>query len=116
MSLCICRPTWIKIYGEEYHRGEFIHLGWQQDDLPEFGKILDIIVIAEFPFLYVEKYRSLGINQHILGYLIEHTYANCCIYLSSVPFKSTFDAHSYIGDGGLYVILKSHLEQINCIA
>ena len=46
---------------------DFIHLGWQKNDLPEFGKFFDIVVIAEFAFVCVEKYKSLGINQHILG-------------------------------------------------
>jgi len=53
------------MYGE-YHRGDFIHLKWQHNDLVEFGKILDIIVIAGFPFVFVEKYKSLRINQNIL--------------------------------------------------
>ena len=100
------------MHGEEYHRGDFIHLKWQHNDLVEFGKVLDIIIIAGFPFASVEKYKSLRINKNILWYLIEHSYANCYVYLSSLPYKSTVDAHSYIGDGGLYVVLKSHLEQL----
>lgn len=114
MKFILCfRPNWIKIYGEEYHREDFVHLGWQQNDLPEFGKIFDILIIAEFPFVYVERYKSLGINEHILGYLIEHTYVNSCIYMSELPYKNTVDAHSYMGDGGLYVVMKSYLEQFN---
>lgn len=105
------RPNWIKIYGEEYHRGEFIHLGWQQNDLPEFGKLMDIIIAAGFPFYYVEKYETVGINSHILGYHIHHSYITSCVHASVPPYKNTFSAHSYIGDGRLYIVLKSHLEQ-----
>ena len=63
-----------------------------------------------FPFLLVEKYKSVGINGHINGYLIERTFATIYIYTANLPYKMTINAHSYIGDSGLYVVLKSHLE------
>jgi len=75
-----------------------------------FGKVKDILVVGGFPFFLVEKYKSLGINAHIYAYLVEHTYTNICIYVANLPYKMTVNAHSYIGDRGLYVVLKSHLE------
>lgn len=109
-SFYMYRPTWIKIYGEEYHRDDFVHLGWQHNDLPMFGKILDIFIVGGFPFLLVEKYKSMGINGHILAYLIQHTYVTNCVYIAHLLYKTVFCAHSYIEDGQLYVVLKSHLE------
>ena len=110
-TIFIYRPNWIKIYGEQYHRGEFVHMGWQQNDLPEFGKLLDIIIAGGFPFFQVEKYETVGINSHILGYLIRHSYTTTCVHASMLPYKNTFTAHSYIADRRLYIVLKSHLEQ-----
>ena len=108
-----CRPNWIKIYGEEYHRREFVHIGWQENDLPLFAKILDIITVEEFPFFVIEKYKSLGINDHLLGFLIQHTHLTCCINIADLLYKYVFSAHSYIGDGQVYIISKTHLELLN---
>lgn len=103
----LSRPNWIKLYGEENHRSDFVHLGWQQNDLPEFGKLLDIIIIVirEFPFFLVEKYETVDINSHILGYLIWHSYFTS-VPVSMLPYK-TITAHSYIADRRLYIVPKS---------
>lgn len=109
----IYRPSWIKIYGEEYHRTDFIHVGWQDNDLPTFAKVKDILVLGGFPFFLAEKYRSVGINGHISGYLIERTFGTIYVYAANLPYKMTVNAHTYFGDGRLYVVLKSHLELVN---
>ena len=46
---------------------------------------------------------------HINGYLIECTFVTIYVYAANLPYKMTVNAHTYIGDGGLYVVLKSHL-------
>ena len=86
-------------------------LGWQQNDLPEFGKLIDVIIAGGFPFFHVEKYETMGINSHILGYLIHHSYTTTCVPVSMLPYKATFTAHTCIADRRLYIVLKSHLEQ-----
>lgn len=88
-------------------------MGWQKNDLPLFVKILDIISVEEFPFFLVEKYKSVGINEHILSFLIQRTHITCCINIADLPYKYVFSAHSYIGDGQLYITPKSHLELLN---
>jgi len=79
--------------------------------LPEFGKLIDIIIAGRFPFFYVEKYETVGINSHILGYLIHHSYTTICVPVSMLPYKTIFTAHTCIADRRLYIVLKSHLEQ-----
>ena len=32
------RPKWISIYGERFHNQGFVLIGFQDDDLPSFGK------------------------------------------------------------------------------
>ncbi len=61
-ALCICydviylySPNWIKIYGSRFSRGQYVLCGWQDDDLPMFGLIKDITVIAECPLLALER-------------------------------------------------------------
>ena len=39
-----------------------------EDDLPSFIKVQDILVISEIVFVVAEKYYTIGINDHILGY------------------------------------------------
>ena len=45
ITFCHCRPNWIDAYGDRYYRKEYIQIGFQENDLPQFGKILDIIVV-----------------------------------------------------------------------
>jgi len=94
----LSRPNWIKTYGEQYHRSEFVHLGWQQNDLPEFGKLIDVIIAGGFPFFHGEKYETVDINRHILGYLIHHSYTT----VPMLPYKTTFTAHTCFADRRLY--------------
>ena len=61
----------------------------------------------------VKKYKSIGINEHLLGYLIQRTHITCCINVANLPYKYVFSAHSYIGDGQLYIISKSYLEPLD---
>ena len=49
-----------KVYGEEYHRNDFVHLGWQLNDLPPFTKVKDILVIGGLTFFQVESTKLLG--------------------------------------------------------
>ena len=74
-----------------------------------------IYLLSEDFLLLVEKFKSEGINGHISGYLIEHTFATVYIYTASLPYKMTITAHSYIGDNRLYedYLLKSHLERLS---
>ena len=84
-------------------------VGWQQDDLPEFAKIKDILVIVETPVLIVEKYTTLGINNHILCYMIECTFQTFALCVSGLVASHSFTAHTYIGDRGLYIAMHSYV-------
>ena len=46
-------------------------VGFQDDDLPLFGKIKDIIVASgSMPLLVIDHYKTNGINTHISAYQI----------------------------------------------
>lgn len=54
-----------------------VHTGWQlNDDLPVFGKIIDILTILRTPLLLVQLLSTNGINSHILAYEITPTVHN----------------------------------------
>ena len=101
------RPNWIKIYGEQYQRNEFLLVGFQQeDDLPFFGKIYELVVASNIPLVAVELYKTEGINSHIAAYLIKRTNNKSCFLLASLSYKNPLYAHSY--NGNLYIVLKTH--------
>ena len=102
------RPNWVNIYGCKFYSSEYIHCGWQDDDLPQFGKIKDIVVVSNHPLLFVELFQTTGINSHILAYQITSLYSFSLIMLSSLTNKYSFSAHTYIADSNLYIAVKSH--------
>ena len=63
------RPNWIKGYGELYYKNDYLMTGFQQvDDLPAFGKIVDILLLSETILFEMQSYRTEGINSHLLAY------------------------------------------------
>ena len=57
-STIFIRPNWIKIYGEKYHREEFVVTGFQEDDLHHLERlrILLLILSGTTPLLAVQLY------------------------------------------------------------
>lgn len=107
------RPNWIKIYGNRYYRSDFVHDGFQEDDLPVFCKIVDIIILAEtIPLLQLDVYKTLGINGHLSSYQISRTTNNTVILLSQLHHKDQYYAHSSPGDSNTYIAMKSHVTNI----
>lgn len=79
------------------------------DDLPFFGRITDIIVIASSGLLSVEKYNTVGINNHLLAYPIVRTHQFFVVNISLLCNPQPLCAHTFIGDNQLYVVLRSHI-------
>ncbi len=97
----------MKIYGEQYRKNDFLLGGFQEDDLPFFVKINDLVVAStSIPIVAVDMYRTEGINCHIASYLIKRTNEQSLLLLSSLRYKNPLYPHSYGGD--LYIILRSH--------
>lgn len=95
------RPKWIMIYGEHYSRSYFVHTGWQSDDLPVFGKIVDVLIIMNTPLLFVQLFSTNSINRHILAYEILPTFDSNLIILSQLSNKLAYSSHTYLGNGEL---------------
>ena len=81
----------------------------QQDDLPAFGKIDDIIVITGTPLLSIRLFNTIRINNHLLCYVIQHAYRSSLVTLSHLKYPEPLAAHSSIGDSNLYIALRSHV-------
>lgn len=85
-------------------------IGFQPEDLSSFGKIIDILITSgSTPLLAVQLYRTEGINPHIGAYQINPTNDKSIVILSTLANKQTYYAHSYIGDGNVYITMRSHV-------
>ena len=105
------RPSWIHIYGKHFVKGQYIMCGWQHDDLPQFARIKDIILVVEYPLLILDTFITQGINNHLSSYLIKGTRHVFIFRVSSLLVRDTFMAHTYPGDGQLYIAMKYHVER-----
>lgn len=117
VSLCLYislyRPNWISMYGQEFYRGEFVLHKFQDNDLPQFGRIKDILVLSTTPLLAIEEYRTQGINNHLMSYCISRTNSKIVVLLSSLEEKQSYSSHIYQGDEEMYIALKSHVIYVN---
>ena len=91
---------------------EFVLCDFQEDDLPVFGKINDIIVITGTPLFSLKLFTTLGINNHLLCFVIERTHRSCFVCVSRLKFPEPLSAHSCIGDSNTYIALRSHVPNI----
>ncbi len=106
------RPNWIKIYGNRYYRSDFVHDGFQEDDLPVFCKIVDIIILAEtIPLLQLDVYKRWvsTATYHLIKYLV---LLITLFLLSQLHHKDQYYAHSSPGDSNTYIAMKSHVTNI----
>ena len=91
---------------------DFLQYGWQENDLPWFVKIKDIMVVGDCPLIAVGSYRTEGINNHLLAYLISSTHEKFIVNPSQLQNTQPLYAHTYIGDGGLYIAMRAHVENV----
>ena len=84
------RPNWIKIYGEEYHREEFVMTGFQEDDLHHLERLRILLLEQLHALLAVQLYRTNGINSHIAAYQVVATNNKTVILLSSLKNKQLY--------------------------
>lgn len=96
----------MKIYGHSYHSSDFVLCSWQEDDLPRFGQIRDMIVITGTPILAVKLYNTLGINNHLLSYAITSTLQSSVISLSNLVHFQPLSAHTCCGDSNVYIAMR----------
>lgn len=90
-----------------------MHNGFQEDDLPIFGKIVDIIVIAgSIPVLQLDTYKTMGINSHLSSFQVSRTNLKTVILLSQLHNKDRYCAHSSPGDPHTYITMRSHVPNL----
>lgn len=86
--------------------------GFQDDDLPVFARIDDIMVIAATPVLSVRVFKSVGINNHLQCYAIENAHQTAFLLLSQLFFSEPLSPHQIIGDKNTYIALRTYVSNI----
>ena len=70
--LLLHRPKWIEWEGNKYHPCNVVWCGYQED-LPQFGKIIDIILVESKVFFCFSLYITKGIDRYHNSFIIEPT-------------------------------------------
>lgn len=99
--------------GNKYRRGDFVWCGYKEE-LPQFGKVYDILVIDTKALLCLDVYITKRIDRHYHSFVIESSQSapNKTVY--SVTNDNTLigslhslQAHSLRGSSeGLYIVTK----------
>ena len=107
MTWIFCRPNWISIFGERYYSQEFVLVGFQDDDLPVFGRIQHVIVVCGTPLLALKIYKTVCLYSHLSAYQIIETNSVLVVLLSELETYQPYCSHLYIGDNQTYITMRS---------
>lgn len=105
------RPKWVTLMGSKYNRSDYVVAGWQDDDLPVFGCIQDILVLNNCAMLEVLQYNTEGIDRHYHSYVLKNSNEKALIWLSDLIDFHPLQAHR-LNNGYIYITVRSHIERV----
>lgn len=88
---------------------DYVLIGWQEDDLPLFGLIEDILVLNGRTAFKVIKYLTSEIDRHYHSFHIKKTSDRDFCWLSKLVDHHTFQGHVLL-NSKLYITFRSHIE------
>ncbi len=106
------RPRWISCMSTKYMPPDYVHVGWQEDDLPIFAQIKHVAVVMGKALLCVSEYETYGFDHHYHSYLIQRMSRELSVYwLTELVHHQPLTAH-VIKNGSLCITLRSHVEKM----
>ena len=70
---------YVTVFGKKFERGVVVCLrAPRDDDLPEFGEIVNIIVPEESKLLLVRKFHTTAYCNHYYAYSVTKLSSYCC--------------------------------------
>ena len=106
------RTGWVKCNGTKYQAQDYLLIGWQDDDLPIFGRIKAIYHIDNAIYFKIAKFPTLGIDRHfhsiVNGQKMLVEEVQC---IDSFVTTQVFNAHLLRNDL-LYITLRPHVERL----
>ena len=98
--------------GSKYSVSDYLLIGWQDDDLPIFGKVHFIAVVIGKPLFATCSYHTIGIDRHYHSFVLSRgTEAYSMYWLSELPLCQPFKAHQ-LTNGCCYITFRSHIEKL----
>lgn len=105
------RLKWIIQQSTKYSKSDYLLVSWQDDDLPIFGRVDDIVIVSDYCMFCVNVYFTLGIDRHYHSFSLKRTPNIAVYFLSELPDYHAYQAHS-LSNGQLYITFKSYVEKI----
>ena len=87
-------------------------VGWQDDDLPIFGRIQYFVVINGNALFGVFVYQAYGVDRHYYSFVIDKTGEVATYWLSELADYQPLQAH-LLRSGCLCITFRSHIENVN---
>ena len=97
----------MKLSGYTYQPNYFVLTGFQEDDLPIFSRICDILLQNERPMVQVVDFHTDGILQHYHSYSITPINNKHIICLHDLIEPRPFNSHLISGVSSHVVTLRS---------
>ena len=97
--------------GVKYAVKDFILIGWQDDDLPLFGKIQTIAVLGKEALFITTSYPTHAISHHYHCYVVRKTDEVCAIWLDELQANTVFQCH--LRDCQLFITFRYHIEHLS---
>ena len=103
--------NWVKLLGTRYKPGMFVIIDVNRNEsLPEFGKILKILVISEEIRFVVEKHNTKYFNRHLNAYSTENLLGSkvqCMLPKNLIDFHPFHQKHSFDSmDTDNYIVMR----------
>lgn len=96
--------------GTKYHPMDYVVTGWQDNDLPLFGCIQEIIIVNENALFSVLKCTTLGIERHFHSFVVRRTGEVAMYWLSELADYQALQAH--LLNDRLYITFRTHIEKL----
>ena len=94
--------------GTKYRCHDYVIIGWQDDDLPKFGRIRDLIVVQDTIFFELTCVVTLGIDRHFHSFNTNK--GEMVLQVSELVDHQVFNTH-FLTIGLLYITFHSHIEK-----
>ena len=104
------RTSWVKFNGITYQPQDYVIIGWQDNDLHLFARILEVHIANNTIFFKVVSLITEGIESHFHSFVIN----NCVDESLLVQTEELVTSQVYTANlckGSLYITFHTHIEK-----
>lgn len=96
--------------GMKYHRLNYVIIDWQDNDMPQFGRIDDIMVVEDTAYLRIISTETLGVDHHYHSFVINcRPKGDLVLLLTELVDYQVYEAHFL--NSCVYLNFRSHVEK-----